>query len=193
MGLIREGQKRKTSSLCSGNNITLSILDKYLHPGTRWSPNLDKEHLLLLGFAGNYSMYSVRVWIKHAFLIDRIKQSFYTLKICVCGQAPDQEIAISTQLKNTNDHFGGKLAGLVLNSFGLIGPHGKHVCLAYESLGMNFTEFQNLPLDSKFPKDLVQRDTQLTLIALAFIHENNVIHTGKSTNKLKNQQQLTNL
>lgn len=81
----------------------------------------------------------------------------------------------------------------MLNSFGLIGPHGKHVCLDYESLGMNFTEFQNLPLDSKFPKDLVQRDTQLTLIALAFIHENNVIHTGKSTNKLKNQQQLTNL
>lgn len=58
---------------------------------------------------------------------------------------------------------------------------------------MNFTEFQNLPLDSKFPKDLAQRGTQLTLVALAFIHENNVIHTDKSTNKLKNQQQLTNL
>lgn len=93
-------------------NITLSILVKYLHPSTRWSPNLDMVRLPLLGFAGIHSMYS-----NHAFLIDRSEQSFYTLKICVRRQAPDQETAISTHLKNANDHFGKKISSFSVGFF----------------------------------------------------------------------------
>jgi serine/threonine protein kinase len=38
--------------------------------------------------------------------------------------------------------------------------------------------------ERKFPKDLVQRSIQLTLIGLAFMHENNVIHTDLSSNNI---------
>ncbi|KAL4949241.1 hypothetical protein BDW69DRAFT_77276 [Aspergillus filifer] len=41
---------------------------------------------------------------------------------------------------------------------------------------MSFTEFQNLLPGQVFSKDLIQRGTQLILIALIFMHQNNVIH-----------------
>lgn len=53
---------------------------------------------------------------------------------------------------------------------------------------MSFTGFRDLLPEKKFPKDLVQRSIQLTLIALAFMHENNVIHTGKCTIKTLEKQ-----
>jgi serine/threonine protein kinase len=53
---------------------------------------------------------------------------------------------------------------------------------------MSFTEFRDLLPEKKFPKDLVQRSIQLTLIGLAFMHENNVIHTGKCTIKSLEKQ-----
>jgi hypothetical protein len=78
-----------------------------------------------------------------------------------------------------SEHVGKKLVRLVLDSFEVVGSHGKHTCLIYQPLGMSFTEFRDLLPEKKFPKDLVQRSIQLTLIALVFMHENNVIHTGK--------------
>ena len=70
---------------------------------------------------------------------------------------------------------------LVLDSFEVDGPHGKHTCLVYRALGMNLTEFQNLCPDGILPKELIQRTLQLILISLAFMHDNNVVHTGSYT------------
>lgn len=107
------------------------------------------------------------------------EQCYNTLKVCVRGQRPDREVAISEHLKQSSDIHRKRMIRLVIDSFEIVGPHGKHVCLIYQPLGMNFSEFQDLLPDKKFPKDLIQRSTQLTLIALAFMHENNVVHTGK--------------
>lgn len=112
------------------------------------------------------------------YLIFYREKCYNTLKVCVRGQRPDQEVAISEHLKKSSNVHRKKLVRLILDSFEIVGPHGKHVCLVYQPLGMSFSEFQDLLPDKKFPKDLIQRSTQLTLIALAFIHENNVIHTG---------------
>ncbi|GAQ04109.1 hypothetical protein ALT_1430 [Aspergillus lentulus] len=57
-------------------------------------------------------------------------------------------------------------------------------CAKAFPLGMSFTGFRDLLPEKKFPKDLVQRSIQLTLIALAFMHENNVIHTDISSNNI---------
>jgi hypothetical protein len=87
-------------------------------------------------------------------------------------------MAVSDQLKNSSDHIGKRLVRLVLDSFEIFGPHGKHTCLVYEPLGMSFTELQNLSPDNKMPENLLQKTVQLTLISLAFVHDNDVVHTG---------------
>lgn len=107
------------------------------------------------------------------------EKCYKTLKICVRGQRPDQEVAISEHLKQSSDIQRKRLVRLILESFEIVGPYGKHVCLVYQPLGMSFSEFQDFLPDNMFPKDLIQRSTQLTLIALALLYENNVIHTGK--------------
>ncbi|RAL15704.1 CMGC/CLK protein kinase [Aspergillus homomorphus CBS 101889] len=109
---------------------------------------------------------------------------YYTLKVCVRDQRPSNEIMISEHLKDCPDHTGKRLVRLVLDSFEVAGPHGKHTCLVYQPLGMSFTEFRDLRPDGLLPKDLVQRGTQLILIGLAFLHDNNVIHTDISSNNV---------
>lgn len=101
--------------------------------------------------------------------------------MCVKGEQPSHEIAVSEHLRNSNEHPGKKLLRLVLDLFDIEGPHGKHTCLIYQPFGMSFSEFQGLLPDNKLPKELVQRSIQLITISLSFMHENNVIHTGKST------------
>lgn len=68
---------------------------------------------------------------------------------------------------------------LALDSYDDVGPHGRHKCSIDNPPGMSFVEFQDLLPDKKLPKDLVQRSPQLTLIALAFMHERSVFHTGE--------------
>ncbi|EFE32740.1 protein kinase, putative [Trichophyton benhamiae CBS 112371] len=109
---------------------------------------------------------------------------YYTLKVCTRGRRPDRELTASEHLNNSGDHFGKKLVRLVLDSFELDGPHGKHTCLIYKPLGMSFTEFQSMSDGKALPKAFIQRSVQLTLISLAFMHENNVIHTDISSNNL---------
>ncbi|KAI9930181.1 hypothetical protein ASPWEDRAFT_48327 [Aspergillus wentii DTO 134E9] len=109
---------------------------------------------------------------------------YYTLKVCVRGQQPDHEITISEHLRNSNNHPGKKLVRVVLDTFDVVGPHGKHKCLVYQPLGMSFTGFQGLLPENKFSKDLIQRGTQLLCIALAFLHQNHVVHTDVSSNNI---------
>ncbi|GKZ40109.1 hypothetical protein AbraIFM66950_002391, partial [Aspergillus brasiliensis] len=88
---------------------------------------------------------------------DLKEQCYNTLKVCVRGQRPDREVAISEHLKESSDVHRKRLVRLVLDSFEIVGPRGKHVCLIYQPLGMSFSEFQDLLPDKKFPKDLSQR------------------------------------
>ncbi|KAE8318190.1 kinase-like domain-containing protein [Aspergillus transmontanensis] len=115
---------------------------------------------------------------------DLQSNGFVTLKVCARGQRPKHEISVSKHLENSNSHPGKSLVRLVLDSFEITGPYGKHVCLTYQPLGMSFTEFRNSLPNNKFSKDLTQRSTQLVLIALAFLHDNHVIHTDISSNNI---------
>ncbi|KAB8222409.1 kinase-like domain-containing protein [Aspergillus novoparasiticus] len=115
---------------------------------------------------------------------DLQSNDFVTLKVCTRGQRPEHEISVSKHLENSNSHPGKSLVRLVLDSFEITGPYGKHVCLTYQPLGMSFTEFRNSLPDNKFSKDLTQRSIQLVLIALAFLHDNYVVHTDISSNNI---------
>lgn len=106
------------------------------------------------------------------------EQKYHTLKVCVRGVNPTREISISDILRNSTKEHGKNVVRMVLDQFELTGPDGKHTCLLYQPLGMSFSEFQDLLPGQKFPKEMIQRGTQLILIALAFMHEHDVIHTG---------------
>ncbi|RAL00093.1 kinase domain-containing protein [Aspergillus ibericus CBS 121593] len=115
---------------------------------------------------------------------DLQEQRYHTLKVCARGQSSDREITISEHLEQSSETTGKNMLRLVLDSFEVAGPHGTHTCLVYHPHGMSFAEFQDLLPDKKFPKDLVQRSIQLTLIALACMHESNVVHTDISPNNI---------
>ncbi|KAE8384916.1 hypothetical protein BDV23DRAFT_176672 [Aspergillus alliaceus] len=109
---------------------------------------------------------------------EKIKEeslSFYVVERYYPVYIGEMFILISEHLKNCGGHPGKKLVRLVLDSFEVVGAHGKHTCLIYQPLGLSFTEFCDVLPDKTFPKDLVQRSIQLILISLAFMHENSVI------------------
>ena len=135
-------------------------------------------HLPQSGFAVIFSKISLH-GIIFAQLNNCRGDGFFTVKVCVRGQCPERELATSQHLKNADSHPEKSLVRLVLDSFEITGPYGKHFCLVYQSLGMSFTEFRDLLPGNKFPKDLAQRSIQLFLISLAFMHDNWVVHTGK--------------
>ncbi|PKY08949.1 protein kinase [Aspergillus campestris IBT 28561] len=159
-----------------------------------------EETLPLYGPENYYPVYTGEVFVSRYQVVCKLgygtsstawlcrdleKQRFITLKVCVQGRAPDHEIKISRHLNNAADHAGKSRVRLVLDSFEIIGPHGKHTFLVYQPLGMTFTELRDLLPDNIFPEDLlIQRGIQLVLISLVFIHENNVIHTDISPNNI---------
>lgn len=98
-------------------------------------------------------------------------------------------MAVSKHLENSDYHAGKHLVRLILDSFEIASPYGKHICLVYPPNGMNFTEFRNLLPDNKFSKDLTQRSIQLLLISLMFMHDNHVVHTGKFMHIFKEYQE----
>ncbi|KAJ5717291.1 hypothetical protein N7488_002937 [Penicillium malachiteum] len=109
---------------------------------------------------------------------------FKTLKICVHDQHPIQEMAVSDHLKNASDHSGRSLVRLILDSFEIAGPYGKHTCLVYQPSGMSFSELQSLCPDNRMPEDMLRKSIQLALISLVLTHQNDVVHTDISPNNI---------
>ena len=93
----------------------------------------------------------------------------------------DHEITINEHLtSNPIEHPGKDMVRRVLDSFETTGPNGNHKCMLYQPLGMSFTDYLRLLPQNRFPKDLTQRTVQILLIALDYLHQCHVIHTGYS-------------
>jgi len=90
----------------------------------------------------------------------------------------DREIIINEQL-DLIQHPGEDLVRRVLDSFEITSPNGNHKCILYQPLGMSFTEYLRLLPQNRFPKELAQRSIQLLLIALDYLHQCYIVHTGK--------------
>jgi serine/threonine protein kinase len=92
----------------------------------------------------------------------------------------DREITINEHLKsNPIKHLGKDIVRRVLDSFEIASPNGNHKCILYQPLGMSFTEYLRLLPQNRFPKDLAQRSVQLLLIALDYLHQCHIVHTGQ--------------
>jgi len=76
------------------------------------------------------------------------------------------------------EEYGGQFVVALLNHFEITGPHGRHVCLVFETMGPNLLhgikacDYRGLPLDH------VRMMTAQILMGLAFLHERcAIIHT----------------
>jgi hypothetical protein len=100
---------------------------------------------------------------------------------------------VSEYLRNsTLEHPGKQIVRTVLDCFEARAPSGgRHRCLLYDPLGMNFTEFLKLLPQHIFTKELLQRSLQLVLIGLAYLHECHVVHTGRFYRRLFYRVKLT--
>ena len=106
---------------------------------------------------------------------------YLTLKVCTSNKRLNNEISISDHLKDSGiEHPGKPFVRVVLDSFNITSSSGNcHQYLLYQPLGMSFAEFLDLLPENKFPEDLLQRSMQLILVGLGYLHQANVVHTGK--------------
>lgn len=118
------------------------------------------------------------VWLCH----DTSKECEYVaLKIYINSSKVHRELPIYNHIKGLQSQHGGlhHLRAL-LDSFEIHGPHGKHICLVHEALGMNLDELRALVPDEMFEPDLVRHTLRDILRALHFLHvEAHIIHTGE--------------
>ncbi|KAK2814029.1 hypothetical protein FQN50_000433 [Emmonsiellopsis sp. PD_5] len=98
----------------------------------------------------------------------------------------EREIIVSQHLRGfpVEEHAGKDLVRKIADSFEVTGPNGVHQCLIYMPLGMSYTDFLKLFPEKMFPKDLVQSSIQLLLVAIAYLHQCEVVHTDISPNNL---------
>lgn len=113
-------------------------------------------------------------------------EQYRVLKVCTTSkdgillQQAKNEIAVLGYLKSSpvQQHPGKALVRTVLGSFDIAGAKGLHTCLVYQPLGMTFTEMRNLLPEGRIEQRMLQHALQLILLALDYLHKNNVVHTG---------------
>lgn len=116
------------------------------------------------------------VWLCH----DTSKEKEYVaLKVYINSSKVHRELPIYKHIKSVQSQHGGlHFLRALLDSFEIIGHHGKHTCLVHEALGMNLPEscVEYCPMRC-FHLTLSASDYLRTL---HFLHEEaHVIHTGK--------------
>ncbi|KAL9945820.1 hypothetical protein ACHAO5_004487 [Verticillium nonalfalfae] len=127
---------------------------------------------------------SSTVWLAR----DLRSQKYWALKVHV-NDLPDhnQELRVYQHLAGADvttdgvdEHPGLKHIRTLEDSFKIQGPHGEHEVFIMTPLGMSLRTFQDMQQDKVFPKVFVTSALKQTLFGVHFLHEANVIHTGKS-------------
>lgn len=94
------------------------------------------------------------------------------------GQLP--EVVISKYLQAMHSTHGGeKYVRLILDAFEIPGPYGVHPCLLYEPAGIDIRDYIHCLEGDKLPENLLRPALRFVLIALDYLHQANIIHTGK--------------
>lgn len=74
---------------------------------------------------------------------------------------------------------------MLLDSFEVAGPHGRHFCLVHQPLGMSLYDLKMRARDKVFSKDVLRSSVRQLLAALDYLHnETHVIHTDLQPNNL---------
>ncbi|EFY97912.1 Protein kinase, ATP binding site [Metarhizium robertsii ARSEF 23] len=123
---------------------------------------------------------------------DLCHEQYRVLKVCTLAknsivlQQAQNEIAVLDYLKSSpvQQHPGKAFIRTILTSFEVSGPKGSHQFLVYQPLGMTFTELRNLLPERRIETRMLQHALQILLVALDYLHKNNVVHTDISPNNI---------
>jgi len=93
-------------------------------------------------------------------------------------EAARDEIELLTQIKNNNTDGSGDCVVQLLDHFFIVGPNGRHMCLAFETMGRNLLSLIKQHDYQGVPFNMVRCITKQCLLGLDFLHTKcNIIHT----------------
>ncbi|KAI7202693.1 kinase-like protein [Hortaea werneckii] len=104
---------------------------------------------------------------------------YAALKIYINNLKYHRELPIYEEIKDLQStHEGQKYIRKKYDSFELQGPHGRHICLVHQPLGMSLGELKELTPDGLFSAELIRQTLRCILSGLQFSHkEARVKHT----------------
>lgn len=101
-------------------------------------------------------------------------------KVHVLSRRPLPEVEISKYLRSIHGVHGcEKCVRLVVDSFQVPGPHGVHQCLLYLPAGVDISDYIHYLPNGALPENLLRPAIRIVLVALDYLHQAKVIHTGK--------------
>ena len=109
------------------------------------------------------------------------QHEYVALKVYINSSKYHRELPIYEEINNLQTaHEGQKYIRKMYNSFELQGPHGTHICLVHQPLGISLGELKELTPDGLFSPELIRQTLRCILTGLQFLHkEVRIIHTGK--------------
>ncbi|KAE8165465.1 U4/U6 small nuclear ribonucleo protein PRP4 [Aspergillus tamarii] len=110
---------------------------------------------------------------------DLVESKYVALKIFVKDRERNHELDIYHRINSVeSDHPGKRFIRKLLNHFAITGPHGQHICLVHEPLGISASELIRwVPGRTMSLEDLKPCIRQL-LVVLNFLHSiAHIIHT----------------
>lgn len=112
----------------------------------------------------------------------RKQNDYVALKVYINSSKVHRELPIYNHINGLlSEHEGRDHVRKLLESFEIEGPHGKHICLVHQPLGVSLGELRKVTPDGVFGVDLIRQTLRHILVGLQFLHEEaHVIHTGES-------------
>ncbi|RAL08329.1 putative protein kinase [Aspergillus homomorphus CBS 101889] len=115
---------------------------------------------------------------------DLTASTYVVLKVRVTGRTRnhERELRIYKQMNvKQSKHPGRIFVRKLLDHFDIQGPHGRHVCLVHESLGMSANVLLKMTPGQVMTLDDMKAGIRQLLIALDFLHsEYHIIHTDRT-------------
>lgn len=108
---------------------------------------------------------------------------YFQLEIFAFANSPVSDVhLLATVIEhlrgNQNDHPGQKFVRLISDSFEVTGPHGIHTCLLYPPAGLDMRDCMQCLPGGTLAVPLVRAVVRNILLALNYLHQANIIHTG---------------
>ncbi|CAD0114711.1 unnamed protein product, partial [Aureobasidium uvarum] len=111
---------------------------------------------------------------------------YVALKVYVNSSKEHRELPVYEHIQAlSSDHNGRHRIRRLLDSFEVQGPHGRHICLVHEPLGISFDELRDFTAGRVFDEDLIRQTFRPILEGFDFLHrEAKVIHTDFQPNNV---------
>ncbi|KAF2756508.1 protein kinase [Pseudovirgaria hyperparasitica] len=114
------------------------------------------------------------------------ERRYIALKVYVNSSKVHRELPIYQRINQTqSNHSGRACIRMLLDSFEIRGPDGKHICLVHQPLGMSLHDLKMRARGKVFSKEVLRISIRQLLVALDFLHRDaHIIHTDLQPSNL---------